>query len=471
MVSTLVRMEGREPLEVTVPGRLLPLVPPQGMDVRVSRSATPQVVLRSTDPFATFVGRFPLPYVESDGTVDVSFLDVPPSEPWTADDVQVMWSTLLAHGLTPTASRLGGQANVGIPEYQREPEGLEWLALNACNTTSRRLLSRWPMASATRRVLVAPETPRGVELITSTEVLLGTRIDLITTPSSRLLPERTLRRVSDSRVWQARALALVAALVVRSARRRAEQTEVGELPPHLVDALERVGRLANPQRGDVDLPMSSWPPSFVFLYHSCVSALVELQSQEPGEDWVPLADLWRIYEAWVAVQVFNLLRNRFGEGIPIEGEAARVARQWEIGHVKLQMWHPCTFGPKRRLLGGAAWSSVSSELEPDIILVAQADDQTRLAVIDPKNRPVLRSGDLAVEASKYLWGIRSSGTFPSVSHVALVAPLGGVQAYNPGVSRMEVVAAMPDRDGLPPQRGRGLSDAVDDILGSHLMVC
>jgi hypothetical protein len=74
---------------------------------------------------------------------------------------------------------------------------------------------------------------------------------------------------------------------------------------------------------------------------------------------------------------------------------------------------------------------VSSELEPDVALLANGPEGPRFVALDAKARGRLTPGDLATEASKYLWGIRRDGQDTmGVTAVVLVSPLGGDEPYD-----------------------------------------
>jgi hypothetical protein len=473
MTHTQVRFEGVSEAVVDVPGRLLPLIPPPGIEVRRSAGARDEVVLRRSDPFSAFVGRFSIPYVTENGSIDVTFLNVPPAEPWRWSDIQSMWSDLLSSGQAPSASRAGGHSEVGIARVRHDRDALDWLPLNACNAISRRLLARWPQVSGSKVALAPLESARGNELVERTEEWLGTRISLLTVEhgEQRVVPEMTARRVADSGPWKSQALALVSGLVVRSARARgADPTRAGELPTHLLRPLEAVSQLARSSRGEVDLPISSWPPSFVLLYRYCIEALVMLQSHEPGNDWVPLADLWRIYEAWVALRVFNILESRYGVADIADGDGHRISASWQVGSCLLRMFHPHTFGGTPDDTFGVELRSVTSELEPDIVLSTSVGDVVRLAILDPKNRLSIDRGTLAVEASKYLWGIRNDANELPVRCVVLVAPRGGAASIDPHLSGMSVAWAMPEQPAGPHQAefGTSLSEALSRLLTEAL---
>jgi hypothetical protein len=78
------------------------------------------------------------------------------------------------------------------------------------------------------------------------------------------------------------------------------------------------------------------------------------------------------------------------------------------------------------------------------MLISRTASGARCIVLDAKDRPRLTQGDLAAEASKYLWGIRrdDSSQF-GVNAVVLVSPYGGDAPFDQDVAMQWSLHAHP----------------------------
>ena len=471
MTTAVVRFADHADAEVVVPGRLLPLQLPDGLRAhRIRNAERVEVTLVSDRATAKFAGRLDVPFVRSDGTVDVRPLFVPPPAPWRWGDVRTMQRAVDRLELEQFAGRSGLEEREDA--RRRSAERVAWLALNHCSASARRTLVRWPHRSDSRLTRVALEQARGTELIAATEVQLGVTIDLLR-GRGRIVPERTVRRVRSSIPWTSTTLAAVATRVKRALEDAERLGVIGEVPTAIVNPIRSVALLARPSVPIADPPLSSWPPSFVTMYLSCLEVLSALSQGGRHSGWVPLTDLWRLYELWLAERTLAITTRLLGTPSPIgPGASERIAAHWSGPGWDLELRHPCVLTAERREMLGYQWWSVSSRLDPDIMLISRTASGARCIVLDAKDRPRLTQGDLAAEASKYLWGIRrdDSSQF-GVNAVVLVSPYGGDAPFDQEVAMQWSLHGHPHapRGQAPGAIGMDLdSRAIRDLLANQL---
>jgi hypothetical protein len=164
------------------------------------------------------------------------------------------------------------------------------------------------------------------------------------------------------------------------------------------------------------------------LSESYLAGLAVLTTTASGgsqKGWAPLSDIWRLYEVWLAERTNAVLRRLLGPP-SWTNDDERVSCGWQGDDWQLELRHPCAFSRKVRSIVGHRWWSVSSDLAPDVVLAADGPAGPRLVALDAKARGLLSSGDLAQEASKYLWGIRrDTDDILGTTAVVLVSPYGG----------------------------------------------
>lgn len=457
--------------EVEVPGSLLPLVLPDGLRIhRVRTDEGPELTLRSDRTTSKFVGRLDVPYVGSRGRVQVAHLDVPPPPPWTWGDMATMRAAADRLDLADLAGATGLRR---AEDTQWRPgRDIAWSALTRCSSAARRVLVRWPSRTKSRVVRSALEQPRGSELIDATEQRLGLVIDLITA-GARSAPEVTMRRVGSSVPWTNRTLAAVASRAAEALDAAEAAGVVGEVPRSLVAPIRALSQLARPRLPAADPPFSSWPSGFIDAYLACIDLLSSISIGGSKVGWVPLSDLWRLYESWLGERVLAILTRVLGAPNWIGGAAdERIAVRWVADDWELELRHPCVFTDRPRALVGSDWWSVSSRLDPDVALLARTASGTSCVVLDAKDRPRLSRGDVAVEASKYQWGIRrDSASTLGVAAVVLLSPYGGDEPYDRQHARHWALHAHPNS---PPGKSPGevgmdlSSPVVRDLVETHL---
>jgi hypothetical protein len=118
---------------------------------------------------------------------------------------------------------------------------------------------------------------------------------------------------------------------------------------------------------------------------------------------------------------------------------------------------------------GAEWWSVSSRLDPDVALLSRTDVGTRCVLLDAKDRPHLTQGAVAVEASKYQWGIRrDDASVLGADAVILASPYGGDEPIDRGHAQHWAWHAHPN---APQQQAPGVvgTDISSAVIGALLV--
>ena len=462
-----VRFIGHVDVAVEVPGAALPLVLPAGLSIdRLVQGRVDEVLIRPTSAVSTFVGRLNIPYVK-DRTIRLASLDVPPPEPWGMGDLRTMLTSTERIRQNDLA---GGGALHHTPHASRyrSRDDLAWTALTRCAAAAQMTLTHWPSRTTTRNVRHPLELSRGIELIDATERQLGSRIDLLGTRGGRRAPTVTIRRVAQVEEWRNRALAAVTSQVCAMVRSVDSHKVFGDVPASLISPVAAVAYRSRPTQPIADPPFSSWPPVFVEAYSAAVAVLSTVRGGGNGRGWIPLADLWRLYEGWLAERVLGILTRLLGPPVPIAAEG-RVACAWSGDNWQLELRHPCPFTQHPRSMLGSTWWSTTSKLDPDVALIGSGPAGSRLVILDAKLRGRLLAGDLAAEASKYLWGLRkdSVGTYATQA-VVLVSPFGGDNPYDVANARQWSIHGHPN---APRGRPAGqVGTDIDSALIKSLLV-
>ena len=330
-------------------------------------------------------------------------------------------------GLDPQSS---GGTRPAPAELERSRHGLEWEALNWCSAAASAALTHWPTQKHRREIIYPLELPRGSEMIEATERRLGQTLDLLRGTGDQLAPVSTIRRVGAGNPWKSRLLAAVANQVCQAIRPAEGLSSFGVTPERLVRPIQALTQRARPAAPLKDPPFSSWPPILSDVYAAALTVLATSTERGRNAGWVPLSDIWRIYEIWLAERTSAILCRLLGQPT-LMFDKHRVGMSWQGTNWTLEMRHPCTFSQDPKEMAGSRWCSVSSQLEPDIVLVADGPMGPRLVVLDAKaSSDKLSAGYAAQESSKYLWGIRRDGTsIRGATAVVLVSPRGGDEAY------------------------------------------
>lgn len=375
------------------------------------------------------VGELPLVWWDPAArSVTVEFLDVPAPPPFGAADVEEMWGALLASPLPLTPSVMLQGHGRGAATAAGQP--LASAALPRALAGCRRLLRRWP-ANEKREIVWRPaDMSGGREDLRVTERVAARRGGVVT--AQGVIPDRIARRQRGAVPWTSGRLAGACGSLARYLRGAGLEGSEGVL----VGPLEMVAERAVPSGKAADPPISSWPAQATATFRAVIEACVGLAVAGRGEAFVPLSDVWRMYESWIALRALTALEGRYGAGELVAGAAAWTC-EWDLGGTVVRLH-------SQREIGAAPDASisahpdgvvsVSSNLRPDATVSVwnQAGGQA-LICIDAKRRieqTSMDAADVASAASKYLWGIRSASdptVFP-VDKVLIVssAPLAAV---------------------------------------------
>jgi hypothetical protein len=396
------------------------------------------------------VGSLPIVWWDGDTRrARLAFLDVPPPEPFTGDDIASMWAEVADSSL-PLAQSVAVQGR-GEGRGSVSGRGLSDEALPVALDLSRALLRAWPTKVTTDVVWRPPDSPGGREDAAITDRLGGRRSGR--RPSSgSIIPDFVARRHGRSTEWGASGLAAAAqALAAILAERRVSSDGDSERPTQILEELAtRAGRGA---RG-VDPPLSSWPHLAQATFRSILSALVTLSARGPGSDRVPLSDLWRLYESWISLRAIEAVTSSFGPGTELDG-CPWWASEWTVDGAFVRLHAQAQIGATADdWISGhpSGIRSVSSNLIPDILVAVWHPDGAQVLIcVDAKQRTLLTGMDpseVAAAGSKYLWGIRDAAdpsAFPVTS--TLVASSAGVPVmHDPALSRITAVWITPSED-------------------------
>ena len=452
---------------IDIPGTLLPCVLPAGLSIR--HQTGNEIRLQAKEPATAFAGRLPIPTLTR-GQVRVFGLTIPPPSPWHWGALRTMHASVRRLELDPSHS--GDSSRRAPSELEHSPHDLEWTALSWCSATAAAALSHWPTQHVRREVTYPLELPRGAELIEATERRLGIEVGLLRGRSNRLAPSATVRRVGTVESWRSRLLAAVASQVCRTLRSVEGRRSFGTTPEPLIRPIRTLAQRSRPTASVADPPFSSWPPVLSSAYAAALAVLAIAAEGGRETGWVPLSDIWRIYEMWLAERTQAILCRILGPPVRASDEN-RVSLTWQGTNWLLEMRHPCTFTQNPKTIAGREWQSVSSSLEPDIVLVADGPKGPGLVVLDAKaHSDKLSAGYLAQESSKYLWGIRRDGmSIRGVTAVVLVTPKGGDEPFNRTVAAQWTIHAHPHaaRDAHPGTVGTDLdSDFLKQLLVDQL---
>lgn len=458
---------GRGPaISLDLPGPLLAV--PRGLRVTATGPTEMRLALDSgqfgagSTPDA-LVGSVPLVSWDANRhAYEVAQAVIPPPPPFLPDDVSTMWQDVISHGLVQPRPVFGQGHDAAAAAVISD--GLRLEAVAGAIAAAQRLLGEWPSSEQRELVWRSPEIP-------------GARIDLRATERSagryagyvgldgRRVPSRVAGRRVGSTPWSSRTLA-AAALALREALEAMPTLDESVSRPATA-ILERVAVAASGAARGSDPPVSAWPRLAAQALRLILSALVQLRARGTGVDAVPLTDLWRLYEAWVALQVSRELATRFGGGAVLGS-----GQVWSSDDYAVTMTVQTAVGGSATAMPHARWGrairSVSSDLIPDVLVGVQGRRGQRLIVIETKQRTTdtaLDAGAIAEAASKYVWGIRDAADDDAlpVSHVVVVSSARIDKAmHSAPAARISSSWLLPGRgDGaLPVRLNAALSDAI-----------
>jgi len=354
------------------------------------------------------VGAVPLVWWDrSDRAAAVSFMEVPPPEPFVSTDIEAMWTRLLDSSLPSLESvPLQGRVTGGARRdgYRLRSEAVP-RALAAC----RRMLGDWPELEASSVIWRPVDMRGGREDLATTDRRAGARLGTVTSDGVAI-PDRVARRHRSSIRWRSDRLAVACRTLAKALREVQLTPEDGVF---LARPLDWVAERASSGGASLDPPVSSWPHAAQAAFGAVLNARIALAFEGAGSRHVPLSHIWRLYENWLVTRVEDALTGELGAGEEIQ-IGATTAQQWQAGSVLVRVHPQATIGRHvdRDFCGHPdGLVSVSSDLRPDV-LVSVSDPAGVQAVVcvDAKRRiaqSAMDASEVAAAASKYVWGIRS----------------------------------------------------------------
>jgi hypothetical protein len=276
------------------------------------------------------------------------------------------------------------------------------------------------------------------------------------TQSARWLGER---RSLISNTVSTLALAVVE-LVVKSV-----PTEQLHIFRPLLDPVALVTRTAAAPIGYRDPDPASWPAAFTAFAASCMATIAELQASQRGEGVTPLLDTDELYEAWLAVQVREVLNQRFGAWALPDSDALAA---WEHDDTLYELWLKPGISRNGRLFGSESFRAVVAELlTPDLVLSATRGEETELMLLDAKSWAHMLPEDILTQSAKYLYGIRRTRdviAVPALAGVDLVTCARPLSISGGELAKVAVSTATPTT-GVDALRAR-LSAILDQLAAS-----
>lgn len=392
------------------------------------------------------VGSVPLVTWEPDlCSIAVESLDVPAPPPFEEDDIATMWKALLDFRTSLASSVASQGRDAGSAIAAGQPLATEALprAISGC----RRLIRRWPINESRETVWRPADMRGGREDLKATD-RLGARHGGVSN-GLQVIPDRIARRQRGTIPWTSVRLSGACRTLAAYLR------EVGldGSGRALVQPLELVAERAAPVQRVPDPPLSSWPSQARSTFWAVIEALVGLAASGRGDAQVPLSDVWRIYESWIALRSLVVLEQRFGPVKPV-GDGTAWSCEWDLGEIVVRLHSQREIGaspggPDSGHPDGVI--SVSSDLRPDVLIsVTSTVGDQALLCIDAKRRITatqLDAGDVATAASKYLWGIRIAndpGVLP-VAKVLIVSSAGLAAVHDIERSRIFSLFALPSQ--------------------------
>ena len=399
------------------------------------------------------VGRL-LVVTRDDRRLRAEYMDLPPPPPFEENDVSLMWEALRASAVPlPMGIRAQGRLDLADPSELRS-EGLEPEFLPLAHSAARALVAEWPRVESVQHVWRPIDVTAGREDEPSTEKRAGL-FPAIERQDGTRRPTSSSRILPSGHPWYSNQLAAMA----REVLKRIDL--VSDLKnPDLVAPFEVVARQAHDQWGAPERSLSTWPARASAALMAFGALLSDVAPTDAGSTSAPLCHLWRLYEAWLAVQMLRSLTND-----------DRLSQRALPEHGRGDDWHVVFDSPKGRIilvaqpeitkdaqsceiLEPAALFSVSSELRPDVLVAVEneASGTWQVEVYDAKKRThAMTSGEVAEAASKYVWGIRRIDPTRcddlAVSAVTLVSTAKGGSMFSAD-ARIGSLRAMPSGLGV-----------------------
>lgn len=399
------------------------------------------------------VGRLPLHIAKGREVCRVD-INLPAPPPFAPDAVETMWQAIRDTGCpVPTSVSAQGRLLPGKAMHHRMA-GIDLDQLARAHAICRALIGRWPEEEVTRTRWRRVELAGGREDAVRTEREGGRWA--IGDVSGRALPERTARRYSAAAPWTSNALALAAKSVVESLSPYIDSDGSKEKTT-VLGPIAGVSRLARSTTGErQEPPLSSWPPVAAQAFRLLRAVLSDLVGDPAGRATAPLSLLWRLYEAWVASQIWATVTNGSSEVLS-EPARARGCEWWarasnsDNGASYLVVSQaeitedPASCSP----LAEFDLRSVSSTLRPDVVVVREMPgEDARVRIYDAKKRRTeMDASSVSEAAGKYLWGIRKGpANIAALDRAVVVATDGGAPMFDKELSRTESIGLRPDMD-------------------------
>lgn len=397
------------------------------------------------------VGRLPV-VTRCDRRLIAEYIDLLAPPPFEDSDVSQMWETLKDSPVPmPSGIYAQGRLDLADPSALRS-EGIEPEFLPVAHSAARTLAVDWPHTESIQQVWRPIDVIGGREDERGTERRAGF-FPAVVQQDGTIRPASTSRVVPAGHAWRSSLLATHAREVIQRLDRLSCPMNRRILAP-----FEMVAKQAHDPMGAPEQPLSTWPAKASAALTSLRALLSGVIETEEGRASAPLCSLWRLYEAWVAVQILSAL---------VADDRLSQRSKPQRGHG--DDWHVVFDGPKGRIIlvaqpdisndeGNAesleptAVFSVSSRLQPDAIVAVEdrVSGAWLVDVYDAKKRThAMSSSDVAEAASKYVWGIRRVDPAPMnlvVRNATIVTTLDAGAMYSVD-SRIESLCAMPSGSG------------------------
>jgi hypothetical protein len=405
-VRVSLRARGETVAEENLGGPLM--IRPGGMKV-VERSGADLVLeleRSGTEVPDMLVGEVPLVWWNPvERSVDVSFVKVRPPAPFTKEDVSTMWSRLVStsmRGLTLPPGQ-------GRDQGPRPSRG-DWLrpeAVPNARAACRHLLANWPEREHVVSVW-SPADMRGApEDLIETERRGGSRPGREV--GGALIPDKVARRHRSTAPWASAELAAACRSLAKAVEERlASPAQEGALVRPIREVAERAGvsRAVDPSR-------SSWPPIAREVFAAVLGARISLALGNDPTGLVPLSNVWRLYEGWLAIAVADALKSLLGDGSELPGKTGW-GWEWSYGSALVRVRAQAVIGAEANpeLAGHPdGLLSVLSNLKPDVLVtVCDPAGKQEVLCVEAKRRIAateMEASEVAEAGAKYAWGIRS----------------------------------------------------------------
>lgn len=430
---------GRPVATARIPGRLLAPALPHDLILSAIDESDYIVV---EPPERSLAGRLTLPFVSSAGTFALFDFDVPSSGNFTQEDLDKLWQA--GRELAEWRARKA-QASKAADYAEATVVGMaavlgDWHSLARCSDDARVLLASWPRRLSRREVWLPLSMPGGIENVERTE-LEAERRGFATADRGVTM---TSRWVGTSEFVKSPTVATMAQTVLELVHSTVSSSDLPNLAPVLVPIRMVATRSAAPSHHR-DPDPSSWPQGFVAFVSSCIRVISELTATRRGSGARPFLDTFELYEAWLAIEVKQIIDEIHEDW----GAASDAFASWAHDDIVYELWIKPALSAMPRRLGSEDFIAVIADvLRPDLIISATRDHHTELAVLDAKAWSGMLPEDALTQSAKYLWAIRSASDphrVPTACAVDLVTSALRPALQNQALGMIEVTSATPTR--------------------------